>query len=398
MKKLVLLFAVVFFTTGLNAQNVIPGGKETIKIKGFVGTSMFLQDQQFKFGNGQNAEWANPTGFPDNKWFSGFDVRNTRLTFVFNGAETSTDWKLGGAVEMDFFGGEFGTSLFSAQMPMLRLRLAYADIVHNNLRIRMGQAWTPMFGNVPVSVSHIAFPLGYGSAGFVGWRFPGIYFYQGLNGKESSVKIRMDAALFSGSWNGPGSNTNFLNAGNFGIPQMELKFNFIAKSWSAYVVGHYDQKDLTPVTSTTDFGKLTGTAVELGAKFHTGGFLFQGNFYSGKNIGQQFGAITQVQDTALDLRSTGGWLQLGYVFNKKLGVYGFLGDENVNRDDAIALFGSPRTKHFLTNFMVDYKIGSMTLAVEWLQSNLTYATPDPVDYKDKTVIGNQISMSCLYKF
>ena len=402
MKRLITLFAVVLFTTGLTAQNVVPGGKETIKIKGFVGATMFLQDQSFKFGNGQNAEWANPPAHTENKWFHGFDVRNTRLTLVFNGPEITKGWKLGGVIEMDFFGGELGSSVFAAQMPMPRLRLAYADFVHNNLRIRMGQAWTPMFGNVPVSVSHIAFPLGYGSAGFVGWRFPGIYLYWGLNSKESAVNIRMDAALFTGSWNGPGNNNNFLNAGNFGTPQMEVKFNFIAKSWTVYVVGHYDQKNLAPVNTTYD-SKLTGTAVELGAKFHTGGFLVQGNFYTGKNIGQQFGAITQVQDTSLDLHSMGGWVQIGYVFNKKLGVYGFLGGENVNHDDAVALFSSPRTKHLLYNFMVDYKLGAVTLGVEWLHSNLTYATKGggaraDDGYNDNTLGGNQLSLSCLYKF
>ncbi len=393
MKRIATLFAALLVAAGLYAQNVVPGGTETIKLKGFVSFTTFMQDQSFKFGNGQNAEWANPPEHTVNKWFSGFDVRNTRLTMVFNGHKKKDQkWNFGGVLEMDFFGGYVGTSLFAAQMPMPRLRLAYMDFVHNNFRIRFGQAWTPMFGNVPVSLSHIAFPLGYGSAGFVGWRFPGIYTYTGLNGKNSTVKIRMDIALFAGSWNGPGSNTNFLNAGNFGSPQFEMRFNFTGKKWSVYVVGHADSKNLAPVNVDNNNMKLTGLATEIGAKFHSGGFLLQGNLYTGKNIGQQFGAITQVQDTALDLRSTGGWFQIAYVFNKKFGIYAFYGSEKVNHDDAVAVFSSPRTKHNLYNFMLKYNLRKAAVGIEWLHSNLTYGKTD------QTLQGNQISLSALYKF
>lgn len=391
MKNLTKILVLLFFTASLTAQNVVPGGKEKIKIKGFLNQTVFIQDQDFKFGNGQKAEWVIPPADSKNKKFYGIDVRNTRLTLAYNGPEISKDWKLGGVLEMDFFGGQVGTGVFSPQMPVPRLRLAYTDFVHKNLRIRLGQAWTPMFGNVPVSVSHIAFPLGYGNAGFVGWRFPGIYVYQGFGSEESAIKMRLDVAMFANSWTGPGNNPNFMNAGNLGSPQFEVKMNFTGKMWSAYIVGHYDQKNLTTVDADND-NNLAGTALEFGAKFHVNGFMVQGNLYSGKNIGQQFGAITQFQSTTDDLRSLGGWVQVGYVVNKKLGFYGFLGKEKVNHDDAVAL-GMQRTGHTLTNFMIDYKLGQVILGAEWLHSKLEY-----YDTEDKTADGNQYSFSCLYKF
>jgi len=391
MKKFLTLIALAILPWNLMAQNVIPGGKETIKIKGFISQTFFMQDQKFAFGNGQKAEWVLPPAASTNKSFFGFDVRNTRLTFVYNGPEIAKDWKLGGVLEADFFAGNAGSGVFSPQMPTPRLRLAYLDLVHNNTRIRMGQAWTPMFGNVPVSVSHIAFPLGYGNAGFVGWRFPGIYLYQGLSDKSSAVKIRLDAALFANSWTGPGDNNNFMNAGNLGSPQMEMKLNFSGKSLGGYLVAHYDKKNITTVNATTD-NKLTGTAFEVGAKFHQKGFLLQGNLYSGKNIGQQFGGITQFQMTTDDLRSLGYWVQAGYVIDKKIGFYGFLGKEKVNHDDVIKLALS-RSEHTLSNFMIDYKLGAVTLGVEWLHSKLGY-----YDGSDKTASGNQYSFSALYKF
>ena len=387
-----LLLGILILTTSLlTAQNVVPGGKETIKIKGFISQTFFMQDQKFAFGNGQKAEWVLPSEASTNKSFYGFDVRNSRLTLVFNGPEIAKDWKLGGVLEADFFGGNVGGGVFSPQMPTPRLRLAYLDFVHNQTRIRMGQAWSPMLGNIPVSVSHIAFPLGYGNAGLIGWRFPGIFLYQGLSDKSSDIKIRLDAALFANSWTGPGDNNNFMNAGNLGAPQMETKLNFTAKSWSAYLVAHYDQKELAAV-DTTASNKLTGTAFEAGAKFHHKGFLLQGNVYSGKNIGQQFGGITQFQMTTDDLRSLGYWVQAGYVFDKKIGVYGYLGKETVDHDDVVKL-GLSRSEHTLTNFMVNYKLGAVTLGVEWLHSKLGY-----YDGNDKTADGNQYSFSALYKF
>ncbi len=82
--------------------------------------------------------------------------------------------------------------------------------------------------------------------------------------------MRLDAALFTGSWQGPGSTTNFLTAGNFGSPQMELKLNFNAKKWSAYIVGHFDKKNLAPVNVVAKDSTLTGLAAEFGAKYHFG--------------------------------------------------------------------------------------------------------------------------------
>ncbi len=394
MKRVLSLFAALFIAAGLFAQNVTPGGAEGITIEGYVSATAFFQNQTFAFGNGQEAEWAVPPVHASNRWFAGMDVRNTTLRLLFNGRKKdSQKWRFGGAIEMDFFGGYVGASLFAAQMPVPRLVVAYMDMVHKNLRIRLGQAYTPLVGNIPVSLSHLGFPLGAGATGWVGWRFPGIYMYWGLNGTEHATRIRLDAAIFTGSWQGPGSTTNFLTAGNFGSPQMELKLNFDAKKWSAYIVGHYDKKDLAPVNVVAKDSALTGLAAEVGVKFHSGGFLVQGNFYTGKNIGQNFGQMTQIQEIVHDLSSYGGWLQVGYEI-KKVGFYAFYGAEKVNREDALACFSSPRTKQSLYNFMLKYDVSpQVSVGTEWLHSNATYAGST-----DTSIPGDQMSFSVLYKF
>src|SRR5262249_39029006 len=85
------------------------GGAGTLTLKGFVSFTAFAQDQNFNFGNGQNAEFPVPPNCEVDCWFGGGDIRNTRLTLVFDGPKIIGAWKAGATVEMDFFGG-FGGS------------------------------------------------------------------------------------------------------------------------------------------------------------------------------------------------------------------------------------------------------------------------------------------------
>lgn len=406
MKKFFVLFALFFLTNLLLAQNVTTGGKESLKIKGFLSATFFAQDQNFAFGNGQSAEFAT-TNNTQNQWFYGGDIRNTRLTMVFNGPEVTNDWKLGGVLELDAFNDPTNTGAFGGQIWTPRVRLAYADLVHENITIRFGQAWDPLFGNVPVSLSHIAFPLGYGSAGDVGWRFPGIFFYYKFD-SNSSTHVSLDAAVMAGSWtNGPGTTTSFTTAGNSGTPQFELRLNVENKFsdggvFKAYVVGHYDQVNLNGIGADST-ANLTGVAGELGASFSSNGFLVHGNVYTGKNIGQQFGQITQFAPYAattlgIDLSSTGGWAQIGYAFESGWGIYGYYGMEKVNKDDATALFMS-REKNNLLDVMVKYATGPFEIGMEYLHNNLTtlqYAIGGVSS--EVKLSGTQIALSTLYKF
>ncbi len=421
MKKFLLILFTFFFSTFIFAQNVNTGGHEKLTIKGFISVTLFGQNQSFSLGNGQDAQWAKGPEYTQNRWFYGGDVRNSRITLVYNGPKISGSWKLGGVLEFDAFGGFNGAGAFSSEQPIPRLRLAYVDLVHKNLTLRIGQAWTPLFGNVPVSLSHIAFPLGHGNAGKVGWRFPGIYFYYKFNSNGSSTQFGLDAALFEGSWSGPGNNVNFLNAGNAGTPQFELRLNLSSKlskttSLKAYVVGHYDRKNLAGVNAPTSLDltstasefpppishksieltslDLTGTAFEFGASLKSGGFLIHGNIYSGKNIGQQLGELMQIQPVKVnkDLSSVGFWVQLGYNFTKHWGIYGFYGLENVNKNQAKAIFSNPRLSHNLLDFMLRYETGPIGFGIELLHSKLTYGLTE------NTVDGTQIAFSTLYKF
>jgi outer membrane protein OmpA-like peptidoglycan-associated protein len=401
----------VFWVASMRAQ---APPAEGLTIRGFLSASVFLQNQTFSFGNGQNAEWPIPPEFTRDRWFSGGDVRNTRLTLAFNGPKVSktSDWKLGGALEMDFFGGFNGTGAFSEQQPVPRVRLAYADIGTARTTIRVGQFWSPLFGFsantatsvLPVSTSHIAFPLGYG-AGLPGWRFPGIFLYQTLTPKDAPVNAELQAAVMRGSWdrcvggtvNGecPQANSNItsLSAGNAGWPQLEARFNLSGKvdkgAWGVYVVGHYDQKDLSGANASTPNDKLDGWIGEFGARLQVGGFLIQGSIHTADSAGQQFTTISQFGD----IKSTGGWAQAGYDFTPNWGVYGFYALDDPNDRDAIrALANAARLKNEIFSGMLRWKTGPYSLGLEYLHAKLESGTA-----RTETK-GNQIILSALYNF
>jgi len=379
-------------------SRVKPIGKENIFIKGFISSSFYMQDQDFAFGNGQNAEFPKPPEFEHNRWFAGGDVRNTRLDIGFKGPKLQ-GWNAGGLIESDFFGGFNGSGPFSHQQAHLRLRLGYIQLTKGQTKIRMGQDWSPLFGEWPISTSHIAFPLGYGSGGYVRWRFPGIYLWQGLNGKDAPVKVQLQAGVFEGSWNGPGSPIATLSAGNVSFrPQVEARLNFSGKTsagypWKVYIVGHWDEKDLRGVNNVVANpaidDKITGTAEEIGGKIKIGRFLIHGNIYQGNGIGQQFAAITQFGD----ISTWGGWMQLGYDLTKHWSLYGFYGVDDPDDQDVLTWVGNNgRVKNEMYNVHLRYAVGPYWFGIEWLHDTLETG-PDATE-----TTGNQIALSALYKF
>ncbi|HTO86734.1 MAG TPA: hypothetical protein VMR54_04285 [Thermoanaerobaculia bacterium] len=390
---------VLWAATALAQSTVNVGSGATLTFKGFISATAFGQDQSFTFGNGQNAEFPVTPQCKVDCWFGGGDVRNTRLTLVFDGPKVVGDWKVGGTIEMDFFGG-FGSSTNSAfvdQQPVPRLRLGYAQISNGSTTIQIGQQWSPLFGYTALSLSHIAFPLGYGAAGDIGWRFPGIFITQKLTGKDSSVNADLQVAGMSGSWNAPDCATttncvNYLTAGNATWPQGEVRFNLGGKmgdnsTWSTYIVGHIDSKDTSGVGSSKPNDRLVGSAVEIGAKFQIGPFLLQGNGYTGHAIGQQFAAITQFGK----IESTGGWFQLGFDFTKNWGLYGFWGLDDPKDSDVIGS-GNTRVKNQMYAGMLRWKAGPFALGLEYLFDRLTTGVAKT------TTIGHQLALSALYNF
>ncbi len=150
----VLVTACIFLAAAaLSAQATVSlGGAGTLTLKGFISATAFAQNQNTTFGNGQNAEFPAGAQCEVDCWFGGGDIRNTRLTLAFDGPKLFGDWKGGGTVEMDFFGGFANptNSAFEGEQPVPRLRLGYLQLTNGSTTIQFGQNWSPLFGNTAV--------------------------------------------------------------------------------------------------------------------------------------------------------------------------------------------------------------------------------------------------------
>jgi hypothetical protein len=369
-------------------QVVRLGEGETLTISGFINATWYVNNGIFAFGNGQNAEWAAAAQPATDKTYLAGDVRNTRINFTFSGSPVLGTWSPRATLEADFFGAFNGAPPFGDEQPQMRIRFAYADLTNGRTTIRIGQFWSPMFGEVPVSVTHVAFPLGYGATGMIGWRFPGIFLYHDLNpGKPTTMQLVLAALEGSGSDVGGGIGQGEASA----MPQLEARLNFTHRktnfSWSGYVVGHIDWKDTSAVGVETD--NVTGSGVEVGGNVTSGKFTIHGNVYTGKNLGQQFAHISQQVTAAGEIKGSGAWVQGGYEFTPHFGAWLFYGLDDPKEADSPGLTGDFRAKNEDLSGMLRFRAGRYQLGVELFHANTTWATSG----KQKAT---QVALSVMY--
>ena len=389
------------------AQQVVKLGEGvSLTISGFVSASFFWDRNLFgNFGQGQNAEYAAAppaTPYPTGKIINDADVRNTRINFTFSGPTVLENWTPKATIEADFFGVFTGGPPFGDEQPQFRVRFAFVDLTNGRTTLRIGQYWSPMFGETGVSLTHIAFPLGYGAAGDVGWRFPGIFLYQDLSsGKGTNAQLQL--AAFKGSGvQAPGAAGAAAGGPEgigeaSGVPQLEARLNVGKRStnlnWSAYVVGHVDWKDTTGVGSGTN---LTSTAVEVGGSVAPSRFTLHGNFYYGRAIGQQFGHITQFGTAAApgqaDVRGWGAWAQAGYDFNPHWGVWVFYGMDqpDYNRFATDGHGTLLRQLNHDADALIRFRAGHYAVGLEFFRSVTRWSTG--ITSADQLAISTQFTL------
>jgi len=370
-----------------------------VTLHGFIDATAFSQNKSFTFGNGQNAEYPIPGS---RGTLSGVDVRNTRFWLDFSGAKVAGDWVGGGHLEMDFFGGNNGTGPYSQEQPLPRLRQAYM-VLENPLTgssFKIGQMWDLMFplDDLPNSLSHIAFPLGYGS-GIIGWRFPGIVFSQDLNHGSTGPQWRLDVGAFEGTWNGPGTPVNYLSAGNAGFrPQIEARLHVEQpKEWMLFAAAHWSQINLAGVggTEATPVKRqFASEAFEVGGQWTPGQWVLRSVAYTGRGIGQIFGDLSQFGD----IKDTGAYVMGGYKFTSNWSANVFYAFSKPNSNDVVRWLNHGSTgllKDRQVAANLQYTVGDYAFALEWIHAILN-STSNGVNRV--TTSGNQVNVSAYYKF
>jgi hypothetical protein len=384
-----------------SAQDVKPGGRETITVRGIVSASFYVQDALFGLGNGQKAQYVSEDT-QDDAWWHGGDARSTRLTLGFAGPEVGKSWRANAALELDFFGPFAAGGNFGDEQPLPRLRLAYAELNNGRTVIRVGQDFALTWGNVPVSTSHIGFPFGWGAGGLIGWRFTGVQIHQTITPVDASTSAQLKAGVFKNSWSDepgappPGavpSADDGPSAGESGTPQLEMRLDVSGKAgdagtWGLYLVGHYDTKDLDRAGVTTaDSASLTSWAAQGGARVVTRRLTLHGNAYYGRAMGHHFAHIIQFRD----VKGWGAWAQAGLNVGEHWSVWGFAGTDDPEDVDenGVAL---ERTRSIQLVPMLRLQLGQLFFGAEWLHSRTDW-TAAPAERK-----GNQLIFSTMYNF
>ncbi len=407
----VLAVAAVFMLGGARAataQQVVKFGEgQTLTISGFISATMFYDHGLFgSFGQGQNAEFAAAPGAQpatDKSIFDG-DVRNTRINFTFNAGPVLGKWSPRATLEADFFGAFNGVPPFGDEQPQLRVRFAFVDLSNGRTTLRIGQFWSPMFGEVPVSLTHLAFPLGYGATGMVGWRYPGVFLYQDLSAAGAPLTVQLQLAAFKGSGVAASGRdtTNVIGNGEAsGLPQIEARLNFGKRTpklaWSGYVVGHVDWKDTTGTgRDTTNTGaqdsNMSAWGIEAGGNIAPGKLTVHGNFYYGKALGQQFAHITQFAQGHGNIRGWGAWAQAGYDFTPHWSLWAYAGMDqpNVQRfaQDNPTAGALARQQSHDYDALLRFRAGRYAVGLEYFRAVTRYNTgPASAD---------QVALSVLY--
>lgn len=376
------LAAVAFLAAPASAQNVTTSQGISISLRGIMSGTLFYQDANFGLGNGQKAQFV---ASERDDGVLGGDVRNMRLTLGLTGPEVGGGWRAGGTFEIDFFGPFASGGNFGDEQPVPRLRLALVDVTNGRTTFRAGQGWALTLGNIPVSTSHIGFPLGWGPGGFIGWRFPGVWFSQTLSAPDAPTTTRLQLAVLRNSWEDePAGADDQFNAGERGLPQFEGRIDVSGANWSGYVVAHVDQKD----SVNTDGDDLTSWVSQVGLRFQRGNLTVHGNAHVGKGMGHHFAQIVQMGS---GIAGWGAWAQVGLNLSPGWSVWGYYGTENPDDEDV----GAGRVRSWLFVPMLRYQAGPYAIGLEWLHNDTqSQDGAGALSY----VSGNQLLASVRYDF
>ena len=377
----------------VSAQQVVKLAEgETLTISGFISATLFNDRGLFSsFGQGQNAEIAacpvpipGCTGQPGaNRGIFDGDVRNTRINFTFNAPPVLGKWAPRATIEADFFGAFNGVPPFGDEQSQFRIRHAFVDLSNGRTTVRIGQYWAPLFGEtaafIPVSLAHIAFPVGLG-ASMIGWRFPGVFLFHDLTPSTNPLKLQLEVAALKGS--GPTAAGNARDSLNnigigeaSGLPQVEARVNaarrFAKVSWNGFVTYHIDWKDVNgtgvPGSNITNWGVETGQYIAISS------FTLHGSFYYGKGLGSQFGMITQFQP---QIRGWGAWAQAGYDFTSHWSVWADYGIDQpdyarFNTETGVALL---RQLSHTGSALVRFRAGRYAAGLEYFRNVTRWST------------------------
>jgi hypothetical protein len=386
-KAKALAFALLLGSAALaSAQEAPKPPPFTFALHGFVSMSACSQDGAYQLSDCQQSLMAAAEPAADGNSL-GFDVRQSRFNFSVKGPQVFAGATPTAVLELDFFQG-FGAGAYGNVSLLNRLRLAYSELNWGNHRLAFGQLNDLTFAMAPVSLSHIAFPLGY-STGNIGWRRPGIWGFHNL-AVAPDVKLELAWMVGRSQWNDaatgigagfpdPAANPGGISRGSASnVPALEGRVTATyGKLFNAWVAGHWNKVDLNGV-GTGGGEDLTVQSVNAGAKATVGPVTVAATGFTGKNLAPLIGNLVQFQAATFteDVSAWGFWAQAGFNVTKELSLWALYGEQKPDEADAKAARFA-RLDNKTTNVILQYRDGGYGVSAEWINFKTENATYDP---------------------
>jgi hypothetical protein len=422
MRKTLTAALLVCFAASARAEEAKPS-PWTFALHGFVSMSGYVQDAKTGLNEGQRALYATSPKLVTDENSLGFDVRQSRFNFSVKGPQVFMGATPSAVLEIDFMQG-FGEGNFGNVSLMNRMRLAYSELNWGNNRLAFGQLNDLTFAQAPYSLSHIAFPLGYGT-GNIGWRRPGFWGFHTLP-IASDYKLEFAWEVGRSQWTDAATATggqtyNSPNDASLGeastLPAVQARLTLASKLFTIWAAGHWNRVDMNGVGTgggTDDFDVTAGAA---GLKIAAGPVTLAGAGFYGQNTGALLGNIVQFNPggwnatttatgtgtaappaAPVDVTAWGFWAQLGVNLTKELSVWGLYGAQEPDNADAKKA-GFTRLKNETINAFLQYRDGGYALAGEWTNfktKTATYAAGAFVS--DTDLKANQYMLTATYFF
>jgi hypothetical protein len=331
-------------------------------------------------------------------------------------------------LELDFMQG-FGEGAFGNVSLMNRMRLAYSELNWGNHRLAFGQLNDLTFAMAPYSLSHIAFPLGYGT-GNIGWRRLGFW---GFHTFAASPETKVEFAWEVGrsQWNDAATATggqtyNAQNDASLGeastLPAVQARLTLTqGKLFNVWVAGHWNRIDMNGVGTDGGLDDFDVTAGAAGLKVTGGPVTVAAAGFYGQNTGPLLGNLVQFQPggasataagatSIKDVSAYGFWVQGGFNLTKEFSVLGLYGMQKLDDGDVktTGVFGSgttaapvttARLKNETINVQAIYRDGGYAIGGEWTNFKTKVGAYNAgVFTSDDDVKANQYMITANYFF
>lgn len=374
---------------------------------GFVTGSLFMQDQVFAGGTGQDNILAAPS--PANNapcktvacqggtfaagtatksgTFLGGDARQSRWIFVMSGPQAF------GATPKSYFEGDFlgaptsPTALNTIESTQARLRAAYGELKWGGTQLQFGQYSAQLIlAQLSATVAHIANPITFGT-GTIGSRAVGVRLVHTM--PLEGLKLELAGELLAPKWNDPpraAAIGAISQAWASGVPQVGARVKGEGKAgplgYTLYLAGAFESVDLKGFGKTTPAGvtlqdgsvktSLSPYAVEVGGQLGFDPVVLNFNAFMGQATGLWAGAINQSGDIA----DQGYWVQLGVKATPQIAIYGLFGQGMPDKKDIRNWAATPTTASRADNQLIGgilkFSDGGYTFCAEYLAFSTKY--------------------------